>query len=325
MNGSIISVVAALAWAAAPLLAQDTNPTAPLGTAGEAEGDEGIRIHWKIAFGNSATTGGVTDLDKAVAALAVEAVGPIFIPPGGGTPANGYCHHYILRVSNTPITAGEPGTILDGAIPASQSGAQEVDYEPWYHVTGLVPNTALYFSVQAVDATAHLSPVSILATAVTTSPDPSAPGAIAALTASEIQVNSAVISWTAPCDDGVDPLSGPVLSYTIRAWPLSNPQASFTSGFMTIPAPVPADPAGANPVQILTVGNLNDGESYGIGILANDGSNDSPVTTTFVTTPAYQGSSSSSPLSSAGCSSAGQPATTLLGAAVLLLALFRKA
>src|SRR5689334_7592187 len=96
MNRSLLLIVATLACSSYAL-AQDTEPTAPLGVQAQANGDEALQIHWKICFGNNGTSGGpILDVKALAANVAANALQQVIIvkpgipQPPGGTPPSGY-------------------------------------------------------------------------------------------------------------------------------------------------------------------------------------------------------------------------------------------
>ncbi|MFH1701776.1 MAG: fibronectin type III domain-containing protein [Candidatus Zixiibacteriota bacterium] len=81
-----------------------------------------------------------------------------------------------------------------------------------FTVTGLLPNTQYYFAIKAADDTPNWSQLSNIVS-TTTDLESAAPSAVANLTVQSVTGTTALLTWTAPGDDGN---SGTATQYDIR-------------------------------------------------------------------------------------------------------------
>ncbi|MCU1380234.1 MAG: apr 1 [Acidimicrobiales bacterium] len=172
------------------------------------------------------------------------------LPPAAPTGVAASAGNRSTTVTWTPptVTGGSPVTGYR-ITPSATAGPVTVGAVTSTTVTGLANGTPYTFTVQALNA-AGASPASTASTAVT--PTPTAPGPPTGVSAVG-GVGSAVVSWTAPADDGG--------SGTVTYWVVS--------------APATVGPIDAGAATSIVVGGLTVGQPYRFTVLATNGLGDS--------------------------------------------------
>ncbi|GAA3400551.1 fibronectin type III domain-containing protein [Paenibacillus hodogayensis] len=179
----------------------------------------------------------------------------------------GTASSYDIRYRASPITdeaSWAAATRASGLpVPAVAGTSQS------YTVTGLAANTTYYFALRTTDKASlvsGLSNVPRVTTAPAASTDTTPPAAIMNLTASSPTATTAVLSWTAPGDDGN---AGRASSYEVRyAKSTITGFPDTWSGATVFPQTITPQNAGSR--EALTVSGLVPGQRYSFNVRAKD-------------------------------------------------------
>lgn len=270
----VVISLAALAIAAGTTWAQASNPPTTPGSFVVVSGsvqEEQVTLRWTAPYADTNSGGGgikdpvilVPLVDLAVA-VPIDIDGDVV--EGGGGPGGGACASYQIRYSTSAITTANFGdaVLVDSGVPtpAAPGTTQQCI------VTGLVGNTTYYFGIRAWDAQG--TPCTNIAAAgpVTTATDPLAPGMIATLAISSVTSTSLNLTWMAVADDDGQPASGPATSYDLRCWDTSDLAASYDNHYVQVSVSSPGAPG---LIETATIGNLNEGRTYGVAVRVSDG------------------------------------------------------
>ncbi len=99
------------------------------------------------------------------------------------------------------------------------------------------------------------------------SQDITAPGAVTDLTITNVTMTNITISWSAPCDNGTDTLSGPVKGYDIRYYTSMINSGTWDTASECDAEPLPAAPGTQ---QTFTISELLPGTKYYIALKSSD-------------------------------------------------------
>ncbi len=227
----------------------------------------------------SGTTPDVT-APAAVANLAVASVtsssATLTWAAPGDDGVTGTASAYDVRYSTTPITAGNWAS----APPAAGEPAPVVAGSPQsFVVTGLSSDRTYYFALKTSDEANNISPLSSVASGTT--PDVTAPAAVANLAVASVTSSSATLTWTARGDDGA---IGTATTYDIRYSTSAITAANWASATAATGEPLPAV---AGSAQSFAVTGLSSGRTYYFGLKTSDEANNiSPISNVPLATTA---------------------------------------
>jgi phosphodiesterase/alkaline phosphatase D-like protein len=183
----------------------------------------------------------------------------------GDDGAVGTAASYDLRYSTSPINSGNfnsATTVVGEPNPRIAGTAESMT------ITGLSAGTTYYFALKVSDEVPNTSPISNIAQATTGTPPPppdtTAPAAISTLAVQTVSTNSAIVTWTAPGDDGT---SGTAASYDLRYSTSPINSGNFNSAISVTGEPAPAV---AGTAQSMTIAGLSAGTTYYFAIMTSD-------------------------------------------------------
>ncbi len=178
----------------------------------------------------------------------------------GDDSASGTATEYDIRYSTAAITTEnwDSATLATGEPAPHAAGTGEM-----VTVTDLVASTTYFFAIKTRDEASNWSGLSNVATGATSAPDTVAPAAVVIATGS-VTVSTAVLTWTAPGDDGV---SGTALEYDVRY--STAPITTENWGSATLAAGEPT-PHAAGTAETFTVTGLAASTTYYFAIKTRD-------------------------------------------------------
>jgi len=206
----------------------------------------------------------VTNL--SVTATAATSITVSWTAPGDdGT--SGTASVYDLRYDTHSITSGNFANATAVANPPAPAAGGVIQSMT---ITGLTPSTTYWFALKTADEVPNWSGLSNVAPGATQAappPPPPAdttpPAAIADLAVTDIGQTTAVVSWTAPGDDGKD---GTATTYELRMSTAPITAANFASAIaIAVPTPAPAGTA-----QQASVSDLAPSTAYWFAIRTAD-------------------------------------------------------
>ena len=170
---------------------------------------------------------------------------------------------YDIRYSISPINDGNWATVLQltgEPAPLVAGTVQTVT------VTNLSPSTAYYFAIKTSDEVPNVSALSNVSSANTLPPplDIISPLSVSNLAVSNATLNSVLLGWVAPGDDGN---TGTATSYDIRYSTSLITNANWTTATQITSEPSPLI---AGTVQSMTVSGLSSNTTYYFAIKTSD-------------------------------------------------------
>ncbi|MFH1061263.1 MAG: fibronectin type III domain-containing protein [Candidatus Omnitrophota bacterium] len=192
----------------------------------------------------------------------------------GDNASTGTATSYDMRYSTALITTANwaSATQATGEPTPTAAGTSQT-----MTISGLSRETAYYFALKASDEVPNQSSLSNVIN--TTTPDQTAPAAIANLSVASKTHNSANLSWSAPGDNGS---SGTATSYDIRYSTALISEANWASATQATGEPTPLI---AGTTQTLSITGLSSETKYYFAIKASDeAANQSAISNVINTT-----------------------------------------
>ncbi len=151
--------------------------------------------------------------------------------------------------NNATQVAGEPTPLVAGTVQSMT-------------ISGLAPATTYYFVLKSSDEIGNISGFGNILPSTTADNTP--PAGITNLAVTTIATNSAILSWTAPGDDGA---VGTATTYDLRYSTSPITSANFASATAVTGEPTPTI---AGTTQSMTVSGLNSGTTYYFALKTSD-------------------------------------------------------
>ena len=216
----------------------------------------------------SASTTAVADVaaPDPVSTLSIASLTPTSVTLAwtatGDDASTGTASTYDLRYSTSLITAFNfaAATAATGeSFPLAAGSAES------YTVTGLSTGVLYYFALVVYDEAANSSGLSNVPSATTSQPvDVVAPAVVANLYVQSVTSTSAVLTWTAPGDDGAVGLAS---TYDIRSGASSATVSGWTAAFRAAGEPTPF---AAGATQTFTFSDLSPSSTFYVGLKSQD-------------------------------------------------------
>ncbi|TPW14365.1 MAG: putative lipoprotein, partial [bacterium] len=203
-----------------------------------------------------------------VTSLVVESVGPGWMTVRWNAPGDdnlsGQAASYDLRLSTSAVTAltfGDAASVDAAPAPAPAGASQSKT------LLNLLPGIRYWVALKTVDEAGNWSPLSNVVNQIIPLPPDTTPPAEITLQLVEVDTSSAILSWTAPGDDGV---AGRAARYEVRR---STTPLTVDNFDLAIPVPAPS-PANGGTLESMTVSGLTPGSTWWFAIRAADEAGD---------------------------------------------------